>query len=160
MKKIALSVYENLSSNQRVIACIEALARGDEKEMDILLSSCPKLIYSQPDAQFLEVMENLMGLAMAVEADLKEFLLRYFVSIRCEIGTSCKHLQDFADCREAWNMTLDVMGIDKRAMALAGPPTSPVFEFFEILFPEPDGKKTEELSAHMLKFIRKSASSF
>ena len=39
MNKIASSVYENLTPRQRVIACIEAEARGDGDERQRLISS-------------------------------------------------------------------------------------------------------------------------
>ena len=39
MKDISLSVYRNLTSAQRVVASIEALARGDEEEKRRLVKS-------------------------------------------------------------------------------------------------------------------------
>lgn len=100
-----------------------------------------------------DTLESLLSLAISVEADLREFLLRFYVSIRIEAGLSRKCLQDFADLREAWHRTLNAMGIDKETMALAGPPSSPVLELFEDLFPDPDRKRSEILSDEMLDYL-------
>jgi len=150
MKKIAPLVYENLTTKQRIAACIEALARGDEDENRRLIRSCPKLTYVKIDARFSETMDRLLGLAMAVEADLKECVLRFLIVFRTDPESSSSHLQDFANIREAWKMTTADMGINEEAMASAGPSPSPVFELVEDLLPEPDAKKSEILSAEML----------
>lgn len=150
MKRISPLVYENLTPKQRVVACVEALSRGDENERLRLIRSCPKLTYVQSDARFSEAMEGLMCLAMAVEADLKEYVLRYLIALRIDPETSSGFLQDFVNIREAWKMTLTSMGIDEGAMAAAGPPSSPVFALVEDLLPKPDIKKSEILSAEML----------
>lgn len=153
MKRITPSIYENLSPNQRVVACVEALSRGDENEMLHLIRSCPKSTYVQADIRFSETMERLMGLALAVESDLKECVLRFLVTHRSDPEASNAFLQEFTNLREAWLMSLAAMGIDKKNMALAGPPSSPVFELIEVLLPEPDKKKSEILSAEMLECL-------
>jgi hypothetical protein len=150
MNKIAPSVYESLTIRQRVIASIEAEARGDGDERQRLISSCPKLIYHQTDARFSEMMEKLMGLAMAVEADLRECVLKFLVIGKLMPETSGRFLQDFANIREAWKVTVRTMGIDEKSMALAGPPSSLVFEMVEALLPEPNTNRSEMLSAEML----------
>jgi len=150
MNKIASSVYENLTIRQRVIACIEAQARGDRDERERLISSCPKFTYHQTDARFSGKMETLILLALAVEADLRECVLRFFVMLKFEPDSSGRFLQDFANIREAWKMTVRTMGIDEKSMALAGPPSSLVFELVEALLPEPNTNLSEMLSADML----------
>ena len=92
-----------------------------------------------------------MGLAMAVEADLKECALRFFVAIRLDPENARGHLQDFANIRRAWQESLNALEIDKESKALAGPPTSPVFELIEGLLPEHETKQSEKLSAELLK---------
>ena len=150
MNRIGSSVYENLTVRQRVIACIEAEARGDCDERQRLISSCPKFTYHQTDARFSGTMEKLMGLAMAVEADLRECVLKFFIIVKSEPETSGRLLQDFANIREAWKMTVRTMGIDEKIMALAGPPSSLVLEMVEGLLPEPNTNWSEMLSADML----------
>ena len=155
MKRISPLVYESLTPKQRVVACVEALSRGDENERLRLIRSCPKLTYVQSDARFSEAMEGLMCLAMAVEADLKECVLRFLVFVGVDPEMSGNFLQDFANIREAWKMTLASMGIDEEAMVSAGPPTSPVFELIEVLLPKPDIKTSEVLSTEMLDCLVK-----
>lgn len=153
MNKIASSVYENLTIRQRVIACIEAEARGDGDERERLISSCPKLTYQQTDARFSGTMEKLMDLAVAVESDLRECVLKFFVIEKVEPDSSGRLLQDFANIREAWKMTVRSMGIDEKSMALAGPPSSLVFEMVEALLPEPNTSWSEMFSAEMLAYF-------
>lgn len=153
MKKIAPSVYKNLTPKQRVVACIEAQARGDEYERLLLIRSCPELTYAQTDVRFSETMNGLMCLAMAIESDLKECVLRFLVTLRTDPETSGRFLQDFSNNREAWKMTVAGMGIDQESMASAGPPSSPVFELVEVLLPNPDRKEAEKLSAEMMIFL-------
>jgi len=152
MKKVSPLVYEGLTPKQRVVACIEALARGDEDERRHLIRSCPKLIYHQSDACFSESMERLMGLAMAIEADSKELLLRFFVLNQVEPESSQECLQDFANLREAWKMTLNAMGIDEETMASAGPPSSPVFGLFKGFVPTPQKKGRDIFSRNVEMF--------
>ncbi|WP_160116574.1 hypothetical protein [Ruegeria sp. AU67] len=146
-------VYESLTPDQRVVACVEALSRGDDNERLRLIRSCPKLTYVQTDVRFSEAMEGLMCLAMAVEADLKEHVLRFLFFAGVDPEISGSFLQDFANVRAAWRMALTSMGIDEEAMASAGPPTSPVFELIEVLLPKPDFKTSEILSAEMLDYL-------
>ncbi len=150
MTRISPLVYENLTPKQRVVACVEALSRGDESERLRLVRSCPKLTYTQSDVRFSETIEKLMRLAMAVESDLKECVLRYLISFRINPETSIRFLQDFANIREAWKITLTSMSISEAAMASAGPPKSPVFELIDDLVPKPDKKTSEILSVEML----------
>ena len=150
MNKIASSVYESLAIRQRVIACIEAEARGDGDERERLISSCPKLTYHQTDARFSGKMETLMCLAVAVESDLRDCVLKFLVIKKSEPETSARFLQDFANIREAWKMTVRTLGIDEKSMALAGPPSSLVFEMVEAILPEPNTNWSEMFSAEML----------
>lgn len=154
MKKISPSVYENLTPEQRVVACIEALARDDDSEKQRLISSCPKFKYVRTDVCFSEKMEKLMGLAMAIEADLRECILKFLVIVQSNPEIARGFLQDFANVRESWKVTVAAMGIDVPSMVSAGPPSSAVFELVEVLLPEPDAKRSEILSANMLACLR------
>ncbi|MEP1696770.1 MAG: hypothetical protein ABJJ69_09565, partial [Paracoccaceae bacterium] len=84
MKKISPLVYENLTPQQRVVAYVEALARGDEKERRRLIRTCLKEAYIQPDLRFSDSIENLLGLAMAVQCDLQECILCWFLAIQVD----------------------------------------------------------------------------
>lgn len=108
------------------------------------------MTYVQTDARFSVMMEKLMGLAMAVEADLRECVLKFLVIVKLEPETAGRFLQDFANIREAWKMTVRAMGIDEKSMALAGPPSSLLFEMVEDLLPKPNINRSKMLSAEML----------
>ncbi len=149
MNKIASHIYKNLKPKQRIIASIEAAARGDESERIRLITSCPKKTYVQTDLEFSESMEKLMVLAMAIEADLRGYALSFFVGLRVDPKNACKFLQDYSDIRAAWNSTVSEMGINSDSMQKAGPPPSPIFELIEDLIPKPKKKKSEKLAAEM-----------
>lgn len=157
MKQIELKVYRCLTPKQRVIASIEAIARGDENEERRLVRSCPRYSYTQIDLRYLGMMEALLDLALAVEADLKECVLRFLIVAKIDPEEANDFLQDFADTREAWRSTVSAMGLDEEAMALAGPPTSPVFALIEKSVPTPDIGKAEEISAVLLRFLEEDS---
>ena len=154
MNKIASHIYKNLKPKQRIIASIEAAARGDETERRRLITSCPKKNYLQNDIEYSETMETLMGLAMAVEADLRGSALGYFVALRIESKNAANFLQDISDIRAAWETTISAMGIDPKSMKKAGPPASPILEMIDGLVPAPDRKKAEKMAADMRKIIK------
>ncbi|MGR3343997.1 MAG: hypothetical protein ACU0DI_12370 [Paracoccaceae bacterium] len=109
MNNISSQVYKNLKPRQRIIASIEEAARGDETERRRLITSCPKKTYTQNDIEFSEAMETLMGLAMAVEADLRECGLGFFSALRIEPKYAAKFLQEISDIRAAWETTISAM---------------------------------------------------
>jgi hypothetical protein len=154
MKEIVDTVYQNLAPDSRLVAVIEAIARGDERERERLTSSCPRVTCHQRDPRFTEKMDRLMGLALAIEADLKECALRFFVTLRLDPENSTEHLQAFANILDAWQRTLRKIGIDAQAMASAGPPTSPVFELLQDLIPEPELEQSEALCSEILRCLR------
>ena len=153
MNKIASQVYINLKPRERIIASIEAAARGDETERRRLIKSCPKKTYVQTDLEFSESMENLMVLAMAIECDLRGSALGYFVALRIEPKIAANFLQEISDIRAAWKITISAMGIDPKSMQKAGPPAGPILEMIDGLVPAPDRKKAEKLAANMSKII-------
>ena len=153
MNKIASQVYKNLNPRQRIIASIEAAARGDETERRRLITSCPKKTYLQNDIEYSDTMEKLMGLAMAVEADQRECALGFFVALRLDPKNALTFLQRFADIQAAWRSTVAGMGIDPETMKKAGPPPSPIFELIEDLIPSPDCGKVKNLAVEMRELI-------
>ena len=84
MRKIASTVYEDLTPRQRVIASVEAEARGDQDERQRLMSSCPRLNYCRTDAAYSDAMERLMRMALAVEADLRGAALSFLIAVRAD----------------------------------------------------------------------------
>ena len=154
MTKIASSVYENLTPRQRIVACVEAEARCDKEEKRRLIKSCPKKTYVQTDLEFSESMEKLMVLGMAVECDLRECGLGFFVGLRVDPKNAFKFLQNYSDIKAAWKIAVSEMGIDPEIMKKAGPPPSPILEMIDGLVPVPDRKKADELAADMRAIIK------
>ncbi len=154
MKKIESHIYKNLKPRQRIIAFVEAAARGDETERRRLITSCPKKNYLQNDIEYSKTMETLMGLAMAVEADLRGSALGFFVALRIDPKNAPKFLQEISDIRAAWETTVSEMGINPDSMHKAGPPPSPILEMIDGLVPAPDRKKSKELAAGMRAIIK------
>ena len=153
MRKIAATVYDDLTPRQRIVASIEAEARHDEGEKRRLITSCPKVTYSSTDARFSETMEKLFSLAMAVEADLRGFALAFLIGVRVDPKNAIQLLQPYADLRAAWNSVISEMGIDPKSMKLAGPPQSPVFDLIADIIPKPNKKQSKVLEADMLDLI-------
>lgn len=153
MRKIAPSVYENLTPRQRIVAAVEAEARNDEDEIQRLITSCPKVKYVSTDARFSGPMEKIFGLAVAVETDLRGFALAFFVGIRVDPKNAIQSLQPFSDLRTAWNSVISEMGIDPAAMKKAGPPASPILELIEDIIPKPNKAKSKKLADEMLEII-------
>ena len=154
MNKIASTVYKSLSARQRVIACVAAQARDDEDEYIRLIKTCPKLTYLQNDVNFSETIKKLMGLAMAVEADLRGSALGYFAALRIEPKIAPKFLQEISDVRAAWKITVSEMGIDPDSMQKASPPPSPILELIHDLIPIPDQENAKKVSGEMCKLIK------
>jgi hypothetical protein len=153
MKKIASSVYENLRPRQRIVASIEAEARGDETEIRRLSTSCPKTTYRQNEVEYSETMEALMGAALVVECDLRGCALYYLAARRSDPESAHKFMQEISDLRAAWITTVSDMGIDPDAMQKAGPPPSPFFEPIEDLDPDPDHNNVEKIAAELKEII-------
>jgi hypothetical protein len=149
MKNIKPVIYENLSTRQRVIASVEALARDDEEERLRLVSTCPKKTYHQTDWEYSQKMIMLIGMSISIECELREYGLNLFAALLSDRTSGDQWLQKIADTREAWKVMLRQMGIDPEAMKKAGLPSSPVLESIYGLLPEPVPENVEKLSAEL-----------
>ena len=136
MKGIKPIVYESLTPAQRVIASIEALARGDEEEKRRLVTSCPKKTYTMTDAAYSDKMEALLDMAMAVELDMRGCALTFFMLLYLEDNLDHdKHeklsalmekvppqIQEIVSIKQAWHNFLEDEGIDPATMDSAYQP--------------------------------------
>ena len=143
MSNIKHMVYESLTPRQRIIASIEALARGDEEEKSRLVESCPKKNYRQNDAEFADKMGALMTLMLAVECDLRGSVLGFFLALRTEPKSVHEILQNIADIQAAWEEFISSLGIDPETMAKAAPPFGAFLELIDGLLPDPDHDNVE-----------------
>jgi hypothetical protein len=62
--------YDRLEPDERFRAALEAEARGDGREVERLVQTCPRLIYTLDDVAFTDRVDAARGMAMAVAIDL------------------------------------------------------------------------------------------
>lgn len=129
-------LYESLTPAQRVIASIEALARDDEEEKLRLVKSCPKKTYTMTDAAYSDKMEALLDMAMAVELDMRDCALNFFMLLWLEDTLTedrhkCFHermervpcqIQEAISIKQAWREFLEDEGINPATMDRAYQP--------------------------------------
>ncbi len=156
MTSIKPFVYENLMPRQRIIASIEALARGDEEERQRLIKTCPKKIYRQNDAAFVERIEALETMALAVECDLRGCALDYFLALKGMAvmeGTETegklserfrKALQEMANIKAAWADILAQEGIDPDTMSKANLANHNAVAWLENITSDPEDAGRQE----------------
>lgn len=122
MKKLNNKVYENLGVKERIIASVEAKARGDDNEVTRLIKTCPKMRYNCTDPEYADRMNNLFIIQMALECDLMRHALSYLLAVFTGATTEimakveAHALQTFADCHAAWQEFLDDNGLKLESM--------------------------------------------
>lgn len=122
MREIKPFVYENLTAKQRVIAAMNAEARGDREELQRLVRTCPKKSYQMNDAEFSDTMQNLFATSMAVELDLARAAVRYLFLCWLDKDPPPHLLNGMAVIQAAWDEEVSEMGLDPQTMAKAGCP--------------------------------------
>ena len=133
------AVYESLTPRQRVIATIEAEARGDDDEVNRLVKTCPKKTYSQADAAYTDTMIKLWALSAAIECDIRGNIIGFLVSVLMERESTVDiFLQRIANTQAAWDEMLNGIGIDPDSMSKAGIPPHPIFEIIAEHIPSAD----------------------
>lgn len=120
---IPAEIHASLSPSARIRASVSAIARGDDEELKTLAETCPRKTYRQADTAFLDRMEGIIKLSMAVTADLQGLALDFFIAARVEDAESMKTaLVVLASVEAAWQTILSDLGIDPEEMAKAAPP--------------------------------------
>lgn len=149
------SVYESLTPRQRVIATIEAEARGDDDEVLRLRDTCPKYTYRQTDVEYTHAMVRLIALSLAVESDIREQIIGVLLSaIMGRDDTLNKFLQNIANIRAAWHTVLKEMMLDPAAMKKFSPPQHCSADILHNLLPEPDENAMREIVGEVREFLR------
>ncbi len=154
MKDIKPIVYESLTPRQRVIATIEAEARGDEVEAKRLVATCPRKTYTQADAAYTDMMIHLVAMSVAIESDIRGYLIGTLLAVIMEHDDTLQvFLQKIANVRAAWRETLEVQGIDPDVMRkFTAPLEHEGIKFFEDMLPEaePEDVAKEKEGMQML----------
>ncbi len=145
MKNIKPVIYEKLTTRQRIIASVEALARDDEEERLRLVSTCPKKNYHQTDWEYSEKMIRLVCMSMAHECDQRGNALNFLIVLFIKNIVADQWLQNIADNQAAWEAMLKGEGIAPETMKKVGPPTSLVLEIIGGLLPEADQENVEKI---------------
>lgn len=154
-------VYESLTPRQRVIASIEALARGDEEERIRLVKSCPKKNYKQNDSAYTDKMDILVTLPAVIECDLRGCALNYFITLWLEakdqkslFDDKMKFLQDAANITAAWHNILRNEGIDPETMDKANDGlTHHAIQWMQNFMPEPDREGVKDIQDALEKYL-------
>lgn len=156
MKQIKNTVYENLTHRQRIIATIEAEARGDSEEVQKLVKTCPKKTYRENDAEYSDKMQAIYYMEMAVECNRRGVALMFLLAAKYEkYDTASVFLQKLSDIQAAWDGTLEALGIRPEIMAKVMPKSYLFLDLLGELLPEPDDEKVKEMQAEMTDFIEK-----
>lgn len=120
-------IYEQLTPAQRIIASIEAMARGDEKEEERLIKTCPKKLYNISDPVYAYRLEALQDMAMAVECDMRGHALDYLEQLLSSrapdqpkgqkyLLPDTSSIQEMLSIKKAWHDLLRHEGIDPATM--------------------------------------------
>ena len=127
---IKYAVYESLTSRQRIIATIEAWARGDEAESQRLAKTCPKVTYRGNESAYAERIKTLKYMALVIEYDMRgaaiSFLSHPYFSQDPEkdhrhnwhkdLKQRPEQIRGLLSIHEAWNSILQEEGIDPGMM--------------------------------------------
>ena len=147
---IKSQVYETLTPRQRIIAAIEAEARGDKGEMQRLKETCPLKHYKMADAAYTMPMQLLVNISMLVECQIRGELMSFYFALFADKPESEEiidlTLQNITNIKSAWHATLIDMGIDPNSMAKVGMQPHLLTDFLPTIpdfMPEPniDGVK-------------------
>ncbi len=106
-------LYDRLTPEERFRLDVEAMARGDEEESELLTSTCPRGTYTMTDAGFSGRWDGAIALTMAALMDLRQTTakLRMIDAFRAVLPYSEQLAQNSAV--EAY---LDGKGADTRRM--------------------------------------------
>jgi len=149
---IKTAVYQTLSPAERIRATISAIARDDDHEIEKLAETCPRKTYTQPDAAFLDALQKLQTLSLAVEGDLRANALDWLMSMRLEEYTASNAaLVSAASIQAAWLELLGDHQLDPAEMSKASPERHfAVISLLELA----EGEESEELKTPILEAFR------
>lgn len=122
MKQLSNTLYTSLTPEERIIASIEANARGDENEVQKLIKTCPKKQYLSSDRAYSQRMDYLFTMQMTIETDLTQNALNYavmnFIDIEPKKAAFVqeKARQSIIDMQTAWHEFLESKGINPETM--------------------------------------------
>lgn len=147
-------IYEQLSPDQRVIATIEAEARGDDIEVERLVKTCPKHTYTMTDPAYTSKIVHIIALSLAVECDIRGYVAGALMSLIIDDDKNMTALlQNIRDICTAWDQTLQEAGISAGSMKKLAPPCFPYQLFFDPLLPPPNAAQVKFYYRGMQDFL-------
>ena len=136
--KIQNRTYENLTPEQRIIATMEAGNRSDEDEIRRLCTTCPRKVYEQPDAAFIDQWERIVSETLAIELDLAHIAL---TACLVEKQLGLKEAMNEAFFLQAMNEAVarwaEAKGVPRTTWEKFRPTQHPAVVFFLSLVPGP-----------------------
>jgi len=130
MKKISDKLYSSLNNRQRFVACWEAIARGDDIELNRLVESTPRFSYSAADNALRDSWNGILAVSLALEVDMRGFALTWQMAHQAgETEIAESSLRKLKTVDAWWNDTLRKMGLSAKAIKKARPDSHPLVEF-------------------------------
>lgn len=137
--KIKTHVYEGLKPMERVIATIEANARGDAPEFERLINTCPKENYFHADPVYTDNLRILITLSSAVECDLRGNLIGVLLAmISKKDDAILKFSENISSILSAWHETLNSYGVRSLSMDKFGVQTHATLKEIREFLPDPN----------------------
>ena len=122
-------LYSSLNNRQRFVACWEAIARGDDVELDRLIESTPRFSYSAADTALRDSWDGILAVGLALEVDMRGFALTWLLAHQAgETKTAEFSLRKLKTVDEWWNDRLRKMGLSTKAIKRARPNSHPLVE--------------------------------
>ncbi|HBH25840.1 MAG TPA: hypothetical protein DDX54_00325 [Rhodospirillaceae bacterium] len=131
MKQVKAMVYDALTPHERVVATLEAEARGDATEARRLVESCPKVTYRANDERYSGAMRAIVNLAIFLEMELRGIAL----AAAWAMATDSEHLPallaKMLTLHTAWERAFAAKGLDFALVeTFTAPVRNPVVAFF------------------------------
>lgn len=144
--KIKQKTYKNLTAKQRVIATLEAKYRGDKDEVENLINTCPKKEYKQNDIEFVNQLNTLTTMAVAIECDIRGHALNYLMAIYLDHEDAADVcLQNIADIKCARDEIIKDRGGTTPLMEVSNASYNPINSVIENLIPMPNPQRVKEM---------------
>jgi len=129
MKKISDKLYSSLNNRQRFVACWEAIARGDDIELNRLVESTPRFSYSAADTVLRDSWDGILAVSLALEVDMRGFALTWQMANQAgEMEIANSSLRKLKTVDTWWNDTLRKMGLSTKTIKKARPDSHPLVE--------------------------------
>ena len=145
MRNLNDKYYQALSAPERVLASIEAEARGDTQELHRLKETAPRKVYEQVQAEYVNTMMELTTIVIALEHDMLAQALTHEIANRTGNHEMAERaMQTIANLEHGRLHIFHELGVSKEIADQYGPPRHPVLEYLVSISPEPNERHLME----------------